>query len=88
MGDYLNDTVGVGGVTIPHILFGYIDNIVFPEQISYPAASIAGKSISQRICNYKLRYFRLCLGLPRQCTSLSRGCWGVSASTAEERVYH
>jgi hypothetical protein len=43
-GDYLNDTVGIGGVATPHVLFGYIDTIGFPDQIPYPASSIAGES--------------------------------------------
>jgi hypothetical protein len=42
-GDYLNDTVGIGGVATPHVLFGYIDTIGFPDQIPYPASSIAGE---------------------------------------------
>lgn len=44
-GDYLNDTVGIGGVATPHVLFGYIDTIGFPDQIPYPASSIAGESM-------------------------------------------
>jgi hypothetical protein len=44
-GDYLNDTVGIGGVATPHVLFGFIDTIGFPDQIPYPASSIAGKSM-------------------------------------------
>ena len=43
-GDYLTDTVGIGGVATPHVLVGYTDIIRFPEQIPYPASSIAGES--------------------------------------------
>ena len=44
-GDYLTDTVGIGGVATPHDLVGYIDIIGFPGQIPYPASSIAGESM-------------------------------------------
>ena len=87
-GDYLNDTVGIGGVTTPNIFFGYLDNIGFPEQIPYTASSIAGKSTPQRGCDHRLRSFRLWLDLPRERTSLPRGCWAVPASPAEERFYN
>ena len=46
-GDYLNDAVGIGGVATPHVLFGHIDTIGFPDQIPYPASSIAGESTPQ-----------------------------------------
>lgn len=69
-GDYLNDTVGIGGVTTPHNFFGYLENIGFSEQIPYPASSIAGKLIPARGCDHRLRSFRLWLDLPRERTSL------------------
>jgi hypothetical protein len=87
-GDYLNDTVGISGVATPHILFGYIDIIGFPDQIPYPASSVAGEFMPLRVRVHRLRSFRHWFDLPRQRTSLRRGCWAVPASPAEKRVYH
>jgi len=87
-GDYLTDTVGIGGVATPHILFGYIDNIGFPDQIPYPASSIAGEYTSLRVRVRKLISLRHRFDLPRQWTTMRRGCWTISSSSAEERFYH
>jgi hypothetical protein len=87
-GDYLNDTVGIGGVATPHILFGYIDNIGFPDQIPYPASSIAGEHTLLIVRVRKLISPRHRFDLPRQRTTLRRGRRTISSPPAEERFYH
>jgi hypothetical protein len=41
-GDFLSDTVSVGGVSTKDLVFGYIDSYGFPSHLLPPTASIAG----------------------------------------------
>lgn len=45
-GDYLEDTVSVGGVSTPHVDFGYITTVGYPSRKQRPAASIVGFCLS------------------------------------------
>lgn len=47
-GDYLNDTLVLGGVTMPNMYFGYTSAYGFPERAPVPTATILGLSLD---CN-------------------------------------
>ncbi|KAH7370013.1 aspartic peptidase domain-containing protein [Rhexocercosporidium sp. MPI-PUGE-AT-0058] len=45
-GDYLTDSIGLGGVSTPNITFGYITRVSYPERIYGSAASILGLGLT------------------------------------------
>jgi hypothetical protein len=51
LGDYLNDTVGIGGVSTDHMYFGYLTHFGFPDRVQNPFHSILGMFILQRFQN-------------------------------------
>jgi hypothetical protein len=44
-GDFLNDTVAVGGVSTEHMYFGYLNQYGFPDRAGNPAYSVLGLSL-------------------------------------------
>ncbi|KAK5107882.1 hypothetical protein LTR62_000592 [Meristemomyces frigidus] len=45
-GVFLNDTVEIGGVSTPHLYFGYITEYGFTDQVQVPTATIAGLGLT------------------------------------------
>lgn len=46
-GDFLNDTVAVGGVSVQQMYFGYLNRYAFaPAQVSNPTETVAGLAIN------------------------------------------
>jgi hypothetical protein len=59
-GDFLNDTLVLGGVTMPDMYFGYTSRYGFPERVQAPVATILGLSLDCSIagpdCTWKGPY--------------------------------
>jgi hypothetical protein len=50
-GDYLNDTLVLGGVTMEKMYFGYTSSYVYPNRVTGNVATILGMSFSYH-CNF------------------------------------
>ena len=83
-GVYLNDTVGIGGVSTPHMYFGYVDNYPFPDQTTVPTGTIAGIPKSIQEFHVRLLMFsRFWSRLRWHGTRLLMG-WAIPSTSAEE----
>jgi hypothetical protein len=75
-GDFLSDTVSIGGVSTKDLVFGYIDSYGFPSHLLPPIASIAGTQhlrpsthfVHSLIC-WLLGFSTDCYGLGPECNS-------------------
>jgi hypothetical protein len=45
-GDYLNDTLVLGGVTIEKMSFGYTSSYIYPNRVSGDVATILGMNLT------------------------------------------